>query len=47
MKMVKVDIWLDYVCLWCWIVKKCFEKVVDVLVGQVQVEVIYKVYCFV
>lgn len=44
MKTVKVDIWSDYVCPWCWIAKKRFEKAVVSLAGQVQVEVTHKAY---
>jgi predicted DsbA family dithiol-disulfide isomerase len=44
MKTVKVEVWSDFVCPWCWIAKKRFEKAVNSLAGQVQVVVTNKAY---
>lgn len=44
MKTVKVEVWSDFVCPWCWIAKKRFEKAVNSLAGQVQVDVTNKAY---
>lgn len=44
MKTVKVEVWSDFVCPWCWIAKKRFEKAVNSLSGQVHVEVTNKAY---
>lgn len=36
-----VDIWSDYVCPWCWIAKRRFEKALDQFAekGQVQINI--------
>ncbi|WP_435656665.1 DsbA family oxidoreductase [Brucella pituitosa] len=44
MKTVTVEVWSDFVCPWCWIAKKRFEKAVNSLAGQVQVVVTNKAY---
>ncbi|EMN1929739.1 DsbA family oxidoreductase [Burkholderia ambifaria] len=44
MKKVHVEIWSDYVCPWCWIAKRRFEKAVTSLAGQVEVVVTNKAY---
>ncbi|GLC93232.1 isomerase [Cupriavidus sp. TA19] len=44
MKIVKVEVWSDFVCPWCWIAKKRFEKAVTSLAGRVQVVVTNKAY---
>ncbi|NMU88316.1 DsbA family oxidoreductase [Achromobacter ruhlandii] len=44
MKTVNVEVWSDFVCPWCWIAKKRFEKAVVSLAGQVQVVVSHLAY---
>ncbi|MFM5701018.1 DsbA family oxidoreductase [Aeromonas caviae] len=44
MKKVSVEIWSDFVCPWCWIAKRRFEKAVASLAGQVEVAVTSKAY---
>lgn len=44
MRKVKVEAWSDFVCPWCWIAKRRFEKAVDALAGQVKVVVTIKSY---
>lgn len=44
MKTVNVEVWSDFVCPWCWIAKKRFEKAVTSLAGQVQVVVTNRAY---
>ncbi|WP_241082653.1 DsbA family oxidoreductase [Achromobacter xylosoxidans] len=44
MRTVNVEIWSDFVCPWCWIAKKRFEKAVTSLAGQVQVVVANRAY---
>lgn len=44
MKTVMVEVWSDFVCPWCWVAKKRFEKAVNSLAGQVQVVVTNKAY---
>ncbi|HBN8605842.1 MULTISPECIES: DsbA family oxidoreductase [Pseudomonadota] len=44
MKIVKVDIWSDFVCPWCWIAKRRFDQAVEQLAGQIQVEVSSRAY---
>lgn len=39
MKKVSVEIWSDFVCPWCWIAKRRFEKAVNNLAGQIEVTV--------
>lgn len=44
MKAVNVEVWSDFVCPWCWIAKKRFEKAVTSLAGRVQVVVTNRAY---
>ncbi|WP_031421699.1 DsbA family oxidoreductase [Xanthomonas euvesicatoria] len=44
MKSVKVEVWADFVCPWCWIAKRRFEKAVAAVSGQVSVTVSEKAY---
>lgn len=44
MKSVNVEIWSDFVCPWCWIAKRRFEKAVIGMKGEVDVIVTYKSY---
>lgn len=44
MKKVNVEIWSDFVCPWCWIAKRRFEKAAALLDGQVEVVVSSKAY---
>lgn len=44
MKKVSVEVWSDFVCPWCWIAKRRFEKAVTALAGQVEVAVTTKSY---
>lgn len=44
MKRVNVDVWSDFVCPWCWIAKRQFEKAVLGLAGQIEVVVTPKAY---
>ncbi|MCP1175853.1 DsbA family oxidoreductase [Ralstonia chuxiongensis] len=44
MKQVTVEVWSDFVCPWCWIAKRRFEKAVQALEGQLNVVVIPKAY---
>lgn len=44
MKKVNVEIWSDFVCPWCWIAKRRFEKGVTSLTGQVQVVITARSY---
>lgn len=44
MKTVNVQVWSDFVCPWCWIAKKRFDKAVASLAGQVQVVVTNRAY---
>lgn len=44
MKKVSVEVWSDFVCPWCWIAKRRFEKAVASLEGQVEVAVTSKAY---
>ncbi|CAB3663379.1 DsbA family oxidoreductase [Achromobacter kerstersii] len=44
MKTVNVEVWSDFVCPWCWIAKKRFEKAVTLLADQVQVVVTNRAY---
>jgi len=44
MKRVNVKIWSDFVCPWCWIAKRRFEKAVMALENQVEVVVTLKAY---
>lgn len=44
MKKVNVVIWSDFVCPWCWIAKRRFEKALAGLADQVEVVVTTKSY---
>ncbi|CAM5347413.1 TPA: DsbA family oxidoreductase [Pseudomonas aeruginosa] len=44
MKTVRVDLWSDFVCPWCWIAKRRLEKAVERLSGEVQVIVTNHAY---
>lgn len=44
MKKVNVEVWSDFVCPWCWIAKRRFDKAVALLDGQVEVVVSSKAY---
>lgn len=44
MKLVKVEIWSDFVCPWCWIAKRRFESVAKALAEEIQVAPTYKSY---
>lgn len=39
---MNVDVWSDVVCPWCYIGKRRFERAVDQLAGEVDVEVTYR-----
>ncbi len=41
---VSVEIWSDVVCPWCYIGKRRFEKAVDELKDEVQIDVVYRAY---
>lgn len=43
-KLVKVEIWSDFVCPWCWIAKRRFESVAKALAEEIQVAPTYKSY---
>ncbi|AFQ52183.1 DsbA family oxidoreductase [Burkholderia cepacia] len=44
MKQVNVELWSDFVCPWCWIAKRRFEKAVFGLTGQLEVIVTPRAY---
>lgn len=44
MKKVKVEVWSDFVCPWCWIAKRRLDKATQKLAGQVDVIVVPKAY---
>ena len=44
MKKVNVEIWSDFVCPWCWIAKRRFEKAVAALAGRIEIAVTTKSY---
>jgi predicted DsbA family dithiol-disulfide isomerase len=39
---IHVDIWSDVVCPWCYIGKRRFERALDQLAGEVQVEYVFR-----
>jgi predicted DsbA family dithiol-disulfide isomerase len=41
---VSVEIWSDVVCPWCYIGKRRFEKAVELLKDEVQIEVVFRPY---
>lgn len=44
MKTVNVQVWSDFVCPWCWITKRRFNKVIIAVAGQVEVTITPKSY---
>lgn len=44
MKKVNVEVWSDFVCPWCWVAKRRFEKAVRALADQVDVTVTSRAY---
>ena len=44
MKIVKVEVWSDFVCPWCWIAKRRLEKAIAAMAGQVEVTVTTRSY---
>lgn len=42
MKTIKVEVWSDFVCPWCWIAKRRLEKAIAALAGHVEVTVTTK-----
>lgn len=44
MAKMKIEIWSDYVCPWCWIAKRRFEAAVDAFEGKDQIEVIHRAF---
>ena len=41
---IQVEIWSDVVCPWCYIGKRRFERAVDELRGEIELEVAYRPY---
>jgi predicted DsbA family dithiol-disulfide isomerase len=41
---VSVEIWSDVVCPWCYIGKRRFEKAVEQLRDEVQIDIVYRAY---
>jgi predicted DsbA family dithiol-disulfide isomerase len=41
---IRVEIWSDVVCPWCYIGKRRFERAVDELAGEIELEVSYRPY---
>ena len=41
---IRVDIWSDVVCPWCYIGKRRFERALDELTGEVTVEFVYHAF---
>jgi predicted DsbA family dithiol-disulfide isomerase len=41
---IQVEIWSDVVCPWCYIGKRRFERAVEELDGEIQLEVVYRPY---
>ena len=44
MPRISVDVWSDYVCPWCWIAKKRFEKGLEEFEYSKQVDVRHHSY---
>lgn len=44
MKQVNVEVWSDFVCPWCWIAKRRFEKAAWSLKGRVEISVVPRAY---
>ena len=41
---IHVDIWSDVVCPWCYIGKRRFERALDKLAGEVEVEYVFRAF---
>jgi predicted DsbA family dithiol-disulfide isomerase len=41
---IHVDIWSDVVCPWCYIGKRRFERAVELLAGEVEIEYVFRAY---
>jgi predicted DsbA family dithiol-disulfide isomerase len=41
---IHVDIWSDVVCPWCYIGKRRFERAVDTLAGEVEIEYAFRAF---
>ena len=41
---IRVEVWSDVVCPWCYIGKRRFERAVEALRGEIDVEVVYRPY---
>jgi predicted DsbA family dithiol-disulfide isomerase len=41
---IRVEVWSDVVCPWCYIGKRRFERAVEELRGEIDVEVVYRPY---
>lgn len=41
---IHVDIWSDVVCPWCYIGKRRFERALDELAGEVEVEYVFRAF---
>ena len=41
---IHVDIWSDVVCPWCYIGKRRFERAVDELAGEVDIEYVFRAF---
>ncbi len=41
---IQVDIWSDVVCPWCYIGKRRFERALDELAGEVEVEYVFRAF---
>ena len=39
---IRVEIWSDVVCPWCYIGKRRFERAADELAGEIQLDVVYR-----
>ncbi len=41
---IQVEIWSDVVCPWCYIGKRRFERAVEQLAGEIDLEIVYRPY---
>ena len=41
---IQVEIWSDVVCPWCYIGKRRFERAIDELRGEIELDVVYRPY---
>jgi predicted DsbA family dithiol-disulfide isomerase len=41
---IRVDIWSDVVCPWCYIGKRRFERAVDTLADEVEIEYVFRAF---